>query len=322
MKASLINVPDSLVPSRKNLENTKGIIFNIQRFSIQDGPGIRTTVFMKGCPLQCKWCSNPESQNFKPEIVHRDSLCTRCGLCISACPEKAISIQDKALSIDRKKCTSCGDCLSVCVPQALKVLGEEVSAGEVFRTIKRDADFYWDSGGGVTASGGEPLAQPDFVAALFQLCRNDGIDTCIETSGYANTEALKTVLPYTSLVLHDVKLADVESHRKWTGSSNKEVIRNLRVALASGVPVTIRVPLIPGINDTDQELKKIARIAADSQKNPVKVELLPYHRFGIGKYQQLDREYQLPELTTQKAPQIQKIKEFFESFGLECEVVF
>jgi pyruvate formate lyase activating enzyme len=303
------------------LENTKGIIFNIQRFSIQDGPGIRTTVFLKGCPLHCAWCSNPESQSFKPEILHRDSSCTKCGLCIGACPEKAISIKDKSLSIDRQKCTSCGDCLSVCVPQALKLLGEEITAGEVFRIVKKDADFYWNSGGGVTASGGEPLAQPDFVAALFKLCQDDGIDTCIETSGCASAESLGKVLPYTSLVLFDVKLADAESHRKWTGVSNEEILRNLRIALHSGAPVTIRVPLIPGINDLSRELKKIAGIAANSLKKPGKVELLPYHRFGTGKYQQLDREYELPELTTQKAPEIQKAKELFESYGLECEVV-
>ena len=317
----MIVSPDALVTAQKSLENTEGIVFNVQRFSIQDGPGIRTTVFLKGCPLHCTWCSNPESQNFRPEIVHRDSLCTKCGLCIGVCPEKAISIQDKGISIDRKICTNCGDCLSVCIPGALKLLGQTMSAGEVFRKIKKDADFYWDSGGGVTASGGEPLAQPDFVAALFKLCQDNGIDTCIETSGYASAEALEKVLPYTSLVLYDVKLGEVKSHRKWTGVSNEEILLNLGRTIASGVPVTVRVPLIPCINDTDQELKKIARIAADSQKKPGKVELLPYHRFGMGKYQQLDREYKLTDLTTQKAPEIQKMKELFESFGLECEVV-
>jgi pyruvate formate lyase activating enzyme len=317
----LIVSPDALAMAQKSLEDTEGIVFNIQRFSIQDGPGIRTTVFLKGCPLHCTWCSNPESQNFGPEIVHRDSLCNKCGLCIGACPEKAISIQDKGVSIDRKICTNCGDCLSVCIPGVFKVLGQTMSAGEVFRKIKKDADFYRNSGGGVTASGGEPLAQPDFVAALFKLCQDNGIDTCIETSGYASAKALEKVLPYTSLVLYDVKLGDAKSHRKWTGVSNKKILLNLGRAIASGVPVTIRVPLIPGINDSNQELKKIARIAADLQKKPGKVELLPYHRFGIGKYQQLDREYELPELTTQKEPEIQRMKGLFESFGLECEVV-
>jgi pyruvate formate lyase activating enzyme len=318
---NLIVSPDPLVPAKKSLEDTEGIVFNIQRFSIQDGPGIRTTVFLKGCPLHCVWCSNPESQNFKPEIVHRDSLCTKCGLCIGVCPVKAISMRDKGVSIDRQICTNCGDCLSVCLPEALKILGQTMSAGEVFLEIKKDADFYRNSGGGVTASGGEPMAQPDFVAALFKLCQDSGIDTCIETCGYASAEALEKVLSYTSLVLYDVKMGDGKSHREWTGASNEEILLNLQRTIASGVPVTIRVPLIPGINDSHQELKKIARIAANSLKKSGKVELLPYHRFGMGKYQQLDREYKLTELTTQKAPKLEKMKGLFESFGLECEVV-
>jgi pyruvate formate lyase activating enzyme len=313
--------PDALIRTQKSLEDVEGIVFNIQRFSLQDGPGIRTTVFLKGCPLRCLWCSNPESQNFKPEIMHRDTLCTKCGLCVNVCPEEAISVDDKGVSIDRKKCTNCGDCISVCTPGVLKILGETMSAGEVFREIRKDEDFYWTSGGGVTASGGEPLVQPDFVAALFKLCRDNGIDTCIETSGCASTEALEKVLPYTSLVLYDIKLGKPESHRKWTGRSNEEVLHNLRIAVASGTPVIMRVPLIPGINDSDEELNEIAHIAMDSLKEPKKVDLLPYHRFGVGKYQQLDREYELTELATLKEPQTQRFKELFESFGLECEVV-
>jgi pyruvate formate lyase activating enzyme len=230
-------------------------------------------------------------------------------------------MRDKGVSIDRKACTNCGDCVSVCLPGALKVLGQTISAGEVFREIKKDADFFWNSGGGVTASGGEPLAQPDFVAALFKLCQDNGIDTCIETCGFASAEDLEKVLPFTSLVLYDVKMGNGKSHRKWTGTSNEKILLNLSKVIASSVPVTIRVPLIPGINDSVQELKKIASIAAGSLKKPGKVELLPYHRFGMGKYQQLDREYELTELTTQKTPELEKMKGLFESFGLECEVV-
>jgi pyruvate formate lyase activating enzyme len=322
LETNLIVVPDASVTAQKSLEDIEGFVFNIQRFSIQDGPGIRTTVFLKGCPLHCAWCSNPESQNFRAEIVHRDSLCTNCGLCIEACPENAISLKDKGVSIDREKCTNCGDCTGACITGALKVMGETMTAGQVFQTIKRDADFYWESGGGVTASGGEPLAQPDFVAALFELCQAKGIDTCIETCGCAGAEALEKVLPYTSLVLFDIKLAEPQDHQKWTGVSNDDILNNLRRTVASGTPVTVRVPLIPGINDSEPELKKIARIAAEILKNPGKVELLPYHRFGMGKYQQLDREYTLSELTTQKEPEIQKMKEIFESAGLVCEVVY
>jgi pyruvate formate lyase activating enzyme len=312
---------DGLIDDVKIQEDAKGIIFNIQRYSIQDGPGIRTTVFLKGCPLRCLWCSNPESQNVMPEIVHRDSLCTNCGRCLEVCQEKAISIKDKTVLIDRKLCTNCGRCLEVCTTGALNVYGKTMSAREVFEQVKKDAEFYQSSGGGVTVSGGEPLSQPDFVAALFKLCQDRGIDTCIETSGCASKSALEKVLPYTSLALYDIKLGDRDTHQKWTNQSNSEILRNLRLVVASGVPVVIRVPLIPGINDTEEELRKIAQIAVDYLKPPRIVNILPYHRFGMGKYQMLDREYTLVELTTQENQEIEKDKLLFESFGLDCEVV-
>jgi pyruvate formate lyase activating enzyme len=310
---------DGLTGKPEEPGDVLGTVFNIQRYSIQDGPGIRTTVFLKGCPLRCAWCSNPESQNSRPEIAHRDSLCTKCGLCVTACKVRAISLDDKGVSINRQLCTNCGECVKVCIPGALKVFGETMSAGEVFRQIKKDADFYRESGGGVTVSGGEPLSQPDFVASLFKLCRDNGINTCIETCGLASVEALEKVLPYTSLVLFDIKLSEPEAHRKWTGRSNEEIIRNLGLIVKKGIPVIIRIPLIPGINDSDEELKNIAHIAAGFP--PVRVNILPYHKFGMGKYQMLDRKYYLEELNTQTDTEVQKDKRLFESFGLVCEVV-
>ena len=196
-----------------------------------------------------------------------------------------------------------------------------MSATEVFHQVKKDVEFYRDSGGGVTVSGGEPLSQPAFVAALFKLCRDNAIDTCIETCGFASIKALEKVLPYTSLVLFDVKLTDPAAHRKWTNRSNETIIRNLGLIVKKGIPVIIRVPLIPGINDFEEELRSIARIAAGTLKGPVRINLLPYHKFGLGKYQMLDRKYQLEELTTQTDAEIQKARQLFESFGLETEVV-
>lgn len=302
-------------------EDVKGIVFNIQRYSIQDGPGIRTTVFLKGCPLRCLWCSNPESQNPWPEIAHRDSQCTKCGQCVDACSLQAISLNDGGVSIDRKLCNNCGKCVEACVPGALTVFGESMSAAEVFRSIKKDVEFYRESGGGVTVSGGEPLSQANFVAALFRLCQDRGIDTCIETSGYGGVEALEKVLPYTSLVLYDIKLSDPTAHRQWTKRPNEEIIRNLGIAVDSGTPVIVRIPLIPGVNDSVEELKNIASIVADSLREPRRVNLLPYHRFGLGKYQMLDREYQLTELLSPNDAEVQEAKRLFESLGLECEVV-
>jgi pyruvate formate lyase activating enzyme len=312
---------DSITRVRENTDDVKGTVFNIQRYSIQDGPGIRTTVFLKGCPLRCAWCSNPESQSLRPEIAHRDSLCTKCGKCIEVCNAKAISLGDKGVTINRQLCTNCGDCVKVCLPAALKIFGEEMTAAEVFEQVKKDVEFYRNSGGGVTVSGGEPLSQPEFVAALFKLCRDAAIHTCIETCGLAGIKALDKVLPYTSLVLFDIKLTEPETHLEWTGRSNEEILRNLRIIIKKEIPVIIRIPLIPGVNDTDEELKNIARIAAGAPGGPVKVNLLPYHKFGLGKYQMLDRKYELEELNTQSDAKIQSIKQIFDSLGLESEVV-
>jgi pyruvate formate lyase activating enzyme len=240
---------------------------------------------------------------------------------VDACPEKAVSVDAKGVSIDRRSCTNCGKCIEVCTPQALTILGEKMPAKEVFEKIRRDADFYRNSGGGVTVSGGEPLSQPDFVTALFRLCQNNGIETCIETSGFASGEALIQVLPYTSLVLFDVKLGTSGAHRRWTRESNEEIVRNLGIAAASGTPLILRFPMIPGINDSAEELKAVAEIAVASLKKPGRIDLLPYHRFGVGKYQMLDREYELSGLLAPEDREVQKIKRLFESYGLECAIV-
>lgn len=308
-----------LTRATDNPGEVKGLVFNIQRYSIQDGPGIRTTVFLKGCPLRCPWCSNPESQNPRPEIAHRDSLCDKCGRCVTECPVHAISLGEKGVSIDRNLCNDCGKCVAACVPGALKIFGEEISAAQVFREVKKDVDFFRESGGGVTVSGGEPLFQPDFVAALFKLCQDQGIHTCIETCGLASVEALEKILKYTSLVLFDVKLTDLPAHRQWTGQPNDKILRNLGIIIKKGVPLVIRVPMIPGVNDSVAELENIARLAVSLKAR--KVDLLPYHKFGMGKYQQLDRKYRLEELNTQPDAQVQKTRQLVASFGLDCEVV-
>lgn len=306
---------------REIQDDAKGIVFNIQRYSIQDGPGIRTTVFMKGCPLRCLWCSNPESQKIWPEVAHRDSLCNKCGLCVDVCDVQAISVDDKGVHINRKRCTNCSKCVEVCTTEALKVFGKEMSVEEVFQEVVKDVDFYRNSGGGVTLSGGEPLLQPAFAAAFFKLCQDAGINTCLDTSGLASASALEQVLPYTSLVLFDVKLSDPMAHRRWAKRSNEKIIRNLASVVTRGIPVIIRVPLIPGINDSDKELKGIARIAADSLNGVGKVNLLPYHRYGASKYKMLDRRYRLNRLVRQKDAELQRAKQIFESFGFDCEVV-
>jgi pyruvate formate lyase activating enzyme len=311
----------SLKRAQENPEGVLGTVFNIQRYSIQDGPGIRTTVFLKGCPLRCRWCSNPESQNPLPEIAHRDSLCTQCGKCLEVCSPRAIKLGNKTVAIDRKLCNNCGKCVDVCLPGALKFFGSQMSAAEVLREVEKDVQFYRTSSGGVTVSGGDPIYQPDFVAALFRLCRDRGIETCIETTGCGSARALEKILAYTDLVLYDIKLCDNAAHKKWTGRANETILRNLNIVVKKGIPLIIRVPLIPGVNDSAEELRKIASLAAARLNKPRRVNLLPYHKYGMGKYPQLDREYSLAELATQKDDEVQRAKQLFESYGLEVEIV-
>jgi pyruvate formate lyase activating enzyme len=236
------------------------------------------------------------------------------------CEAGAISLHEKSIIIDRERCTNCGKCTDVCIPEALKLYGKETKAGEVFKDIEKDAEFYRESGGGVTASGGEPLFQPDFLAALFTLCQNAAIHTAIETTGCVSLEALKKVLPYTNLFLFDIKHAYADDHKKWTKHNNELILRNLKYIVDSGVPVIVRVPLIPGVNDTEEVLKAIAKLVLKYLKVP-KVHILPYHRFGMGKYGMLDRQYKLAELTRQSDEELQRDKQIFASAGIDCQIV-
>jgi pyruvate formate lyase activating enzyme len=298
----------------------RGVVFNIQRFSIQDGPGIRTTVFMKGCPLRCPWCSNPESQNPFPEVGHSDTLCNECGRCIEVCEVQAISLTDNGIKINRKTCTNCGKCIEVCTPGALKFYGKEMSVEEVYQEVIRDTLFYRNSGGGVTAGGGEPLFQADFVAELFKRCQDAGIHTCMDSCGYATPSAWKKVLPYTNLVLFDMKLKDTSAHRRVIGKSNGKILSNLKLVAEAGVPVIVRIPVIPGINDSEENIADTARYVAGIN-GLREVNLLPYHRFGEGKYAMLDRRYRLSELRPPTDSQLEELRNIFKSFELDCEIV-
>jgi pyruvate formate lyase activating enzyme len=318
--SKLNELPDELDLTSEIKGDAKGIVFNIQRYSIHDGPGIRTVVFLKGCPLLCVWCSNPESQNLRPEVAHSDSLCKKCKNCVNTCPTQAITVNEKGIVINREFCTNCGKCLEVCQTSTLKPYGKVMTAGEVFREVQKDGEFYLDSGGGVTASGGEPLLQPVFLASIFQLCRLSNIHTAIETTGCVKTEALKLVMPYTNLLLYDVKFASAELHRQWTKQSNIQILNNLRFAVENNMRVVVRVPLIPGVTDTDAELRGIADIVIQTLRDPV-VNLLPYHRFGEGKYGMLDREYGLDNLTRQDNAELERAKQIFVSAGIDTQIV-
>ncbi|NLY38287.1 MAG: glycyl-radical enzyme activating protein [Firmicutes bacterium] len=296
-----------------------GLVTNIQGYSVHDGPGIRTVVFMKGCPLECHWCSNPECISPHPELGFIKSLCTRCGKCAAACPHEAIIGKAGALPLTiREKCTGCGACAAVCISEARIIYGKQLAVDEVVDAVCRDQIFYQASGGGITVSGGEPLHQAPFVVELLRKCRQAAIHTCIETSGFASASALRQVLANTDYLLFDLKHLDSIKHRQYTGKSNRQILDNARLVAASGVDVLFRMPLIPGINDCRSNIEETAGLLHALGKG--KIELMPYHLFGKGKYESLDRVYRLAGISTPGEEHLLPVKKMFEDFGIECSI--
>ena len=267
-----------------------GNVLNIQRFCTSDGPGIRTTVFLKGCPLRCLWCHNPETQRGARELMLATDRCTLCGACVAACPQKAHALADGYHTLNRSACLGCAACSRVCPNGALSVAGEHMEAAEVVAVVARDVPFYQTSGGGVTLTGGEPLAQPAFAAEILRLCREKGIHTALETSGFADEAVAREVFSLCDLLLYDVKESDEQRHVALTGVSIAPIRRNLQLADEMGVPTRLRVPVVPGYNDREEHLQSVKALAA-SLKHGRGVEIMPYHTTGSYKYAQLDRPY-------------------------------
>jgi len=297
-----------------------GRIFNIQRFSTEDGPGIRTTVFLKGCPLTCLWCSNPESQQTRRQLAHNDVLCDQCGRCVTACSKQAIELTGTGIRVNRDLCDNCGDCVQVCGPRSLRMIGDDKTVDEVVEEVLRDRLYYRSSQGGVTCSGGEPLMQAPFVAALFERCQEAGLHTTLDTTGHGSTKGLKSVLRHTNLVLFDLKVMDDALHRKTTGITNRQILRNARVVADSPAQMIIRMPLIPGVSDTDANVTATARFVQQLRPGIV-VNVLPYHRFGMNKYNMLDRPYPLGDAQPLSHERVAQIVGMFEAAGLACEIV-
>ena len=297
------------------------LVTDIQGYSIHDGPGIRTLVFLKGCGLECQWCSNPECISPKPEIGFFKSLCTRCGKCIGACSEQALQGESGQLpALDRARCSGCGKCAAFCYYQALVLYGNLMTVEEVFNAVNRDSLFYQASGGGVTVSGGEVLLQPQFVCGLLDKCRQVGIHTCIETAGYGPESALRQILPYTDLVLYDLKDCDSHKHRRYTGKPNELILTNARTVAGSGVEVLFRMPLIPGINDDLNNIKETADFLKGPGIRAFRIELMPYHRLGKGKYESLGRPYPLADLPAPDPDQVERVKNDFKDLGISCTI--
>ncbi|MBS4536344.1 glycyl-radical enzyme activating protein [Clostridium sp. D2Q-14] len=270
---------------------SKGMIMNIQKYSVHDGPGIRTTVFFKGCPLSCWWCHNPESQNFNSDLMFFRDKCSGCGRCEERCPERTIKMESRVPIRDEDKCTLCGKCADLCLNEGWKLVGRKFTSSELMKEIKKDEIFYEESGGGVTFSGGEPLSQIDFLEEMLKKSKTEGVHTTVDTSGYSKWENIKKIVDYTDLFLYDLKLLDDERHKKYIGVSNKNILKNLEKLSETGANIYVRIPIIKGINDDMENIEGTIKFL--EKLNISQVNLLPYHRMGMEKYERLSKEYNL-----------------------------
>lgn len=294
-----------------------GIVYNIQRMSTKDGPGLRTTVFLKGCPLHCPWCSNPESQGFRPELMVFANLCVGCGACAKVCPHGAVVKTGDVYTRDRALCKDCGACAKVCPAKAREMAGKRMSVDEVMRVVDSDSLFYDNSGGGVTFGGGEPTAAGDFLLALLDASMSRGYHICLDTCGVCEPERFKQIMDKVELFLFDCKHMDPEEHKRLTGRDNAVILQNLRALFEAGKAVQIRVPLMPGINDTDTNIADMAAFLHTYGHN--EVDVLPCHTFGHSKYAALD----LPDplMVPYEPAELAAVLERFARHGLKVAIV-
>ena len=312
-----------------------GKLYDIQGFSVHDGPGIRTTVFLKGCPLRCPWCHSPESQEFPTELNWMEIRCTgvdACGRCLFACPEKAITPGAKKISpkdnseitlvkIDRLKCTSCFRCADACPQNALYRCGTEYTVEEVMDRVKRDLPFYKRSGGGVTVSGGECLWQPEFTVALLKACKEAGIHTAVDTTGYCKWEIMEKVLPYADLFLYDLKQMDPDKHRRVIGVENERILDNARRLAKAGGKLQIRIPTIPMFNDNETSYREFGAFILELGDAVETVQLLPYHNLGAVKWERLGRPGPALEAIPPTEEHMKELKGLLESMGVKNVVI-
>ncbi len=300
------------------MNNIKGKIFDIQRFCIHDGPGIRTTVFFKGCPLRCIWCHNPESISMQKELIYRSHKCIGCRMCEKVCNYGVHHFDEGYHVVDYEKCTKCGRCIEICCYEAVSLVGREMSVREVMDSIKIDIPYY-SNDGGVTLSGGEPMFQPQFALALAEAIKKEGINLCIETCGLAPAEQFIKIAPYVDLFLYDYKATSESIHKELTGASNKLILENLDLINSMDKKIILRCPLIPGINDSKDHLKGIADTAR-KYRNICKVEILPYHRMGETKRIQIGKAESLPHINQPSKEQKFEWLRQLEDYGCKAEI--
>lgn len=298
--------------------NKSGIIFNIQKYSLHDGPGIRTTVFFKGCPLSCWWCHNPESQNPQIQLMHFSSKCNSCGKCEPKCPTSAITVADGKFSLERSKCIACGKCEDVCTQAAMEITGRNISYEELMKEIKKDQIFYDQSKGGVTFSGGEPLMQPEFLLEALKGCQAVGIHTTVDTCLFAKWSIVEEIAKYTDLFLVDLKHMDSDVHKKYTGVPNEIILENIKKLSDMGKRMFIRIPIIPGVNDSDDVINRTIDFLKGLKFE--QVNLLPYHKIGMDKYTRLEEEYKLKDMEEPSMEHMTKLAEVFKNHGIKVKI--
>ncbi|MBS6646724.1 MAG: glycyl-radical enzyme activating protein [Clostridiaceae bacterium] len=297
-----------------------GIIFNIQHYCIHDGPGIRTNVFFKGCPLRCAWCANPESNEVRSQLMYLADKCVGCLSCIPRCGKNAISAAEKGkVKTDRKLCDGCGECVSACPAQAREIMGKRMTVDEVYKEVSMDQLFYADTGG-VTLTGGEILSQPEFAAAILKKCRENKIHTAVETCGYASWEAVRTVMEYVDLVLYDIKHMDSDEHKKGTGVGNEKILNNLcRISNELNIPVIARTPVLPGYNDQESNMRAMGEFLTERIPTCREVNLLPYHKLGEGKREQLEYEESQFHTYVPSDQEMETLRQIVREYGLNVK---
>ena len=294
----------------------KPLVFNIQKFSTHDGDGVRTTIFFKGCPLKCRWCHNPESQRYEKELIFHHNKCVVCGKCVVKCPQQANSIVDGKLVFDRDKCTACGVCTDWCIKEAREIAGKEYTVDELVKEAKKDQIFYEQSGGGVTLSGGEVMAQNiDYIEQLCKRLHREGISVFIDTSGYTKYENLKRLIPFADVFLYDIKAIDSEEHKDYIGVDNALILENLVTLSNDGAGIYARLPIIGKVNATDGYINSVIRFLEDNHVKVQQVNLLPYHDIGKGKYASLDRPYDEASMVKPDKELMEHFKAMFEEHG-------